>query len=200
MKSNKTSYQKLYLIQPQIYHQIMSKLSDVEKNDLVELNEQYNNTDSKVDDNVDDSHQNDVSELNDNFLDTQQKITPKMSDDVTSSVKNTMIKAQKPKRFQCDSCIKRFTTKFSLKRHIKRFHDPSQVENSDEKPSIEIEQPTQSNSLTGKETLKRKYPDDDDDESNEYEPTTFKRAKVHSLKRKLPVDNTPIKRHRWMQF
>ena len=220
-KSVKKSYQKLYLVQPEIYEQLMSKLGDMEKSEIIELNEQYDNIpedSQKINDSIGNVAENEQEKIIDNVqptvnenvmiqsptsVDVSTQITPSADQllqepQIVKNMKTKMASQniQKPKKFWCEICQnKGFTRKYSLKRHIERFHDSKL---SNENRAMELRQTSEP-----QKGSKRKF----SDEIAEDSPTTsFKRPKIHSLKRKLaideksPVNNSPLKRGRWINF
>ena len=63
--ADKSSFDKLYCIQPEVYNRIMPKLNDIEKQELKELNEK--NSDFQEDEEKNDEKKNDeAEEVNDN--------------------------------------------------------------------------------------------------------------------------------------
>ena len=106
----------------------------------------------------------------------------------------------KPKKFQCDGCNKSFTTKYSLNRHHRNFHEHV--------PTMRDEREAILPEISYAERRGQKRGNDDIDYE---EATHFKRPRIeefvrnqpHGIKRKAPkraTDNEPRKRLHWESF
>ena len=120
---------------------------------------------------------------------------------LTSSVgKKASTRQMKPKKFECDSCNKSFTTKYSLNRHHRNFHEHVPTMRDDRELILP--------EVSYAERRGQKRSNDD----IEYEEAThFKRPRIeefvrnqpHGIKRKAPkraTDNEPRKRLHWESF
>lgn len=120
---------------------------------------------------------------------------------LTSSVyKKASTRHMKPKKFECDGCNKSFTTKYSLNRHHRNFHEHV--------PSMKDDREVLPPEISYTERRGQKRSNDD----IEYEEAThFKRPRIeevninqpHGIKRKAPkraTDNEPRKRLHWESF
>ena len=145
--ADKSQYEKLYLIQPEIYNRVVPKLNEVEKQELKDLNEKNSNfqedeeTLEEKNDNGEGVNEgtegvnDNVEEVTDDVImdhppenkeepkTDKPKISVKMVKDSNGkwSVKKTPLK--KVKNFSCKICKnKSYTTRRSLKRHNNSFH------------------------------------------------------------------------------
>ena len=125
--NEKGSFSKLYLIEMDKYQKCLSVLSRLERDETQSLNEKHSTSD-ELDTNQRDVYANDqddaiipnttLSEGKKNQSKEFSTATPVMSSKSADS------KQMKPKKFACNVCInKKFTTKHSLKRHHKTFHE-----------------------------------------------------------------------------
>lgn len=145
MKSyKKSSFHKLYLIEPALYEKMLPLLNDVEKQEIIDLNEEHK------DEVVEEFDENTTN--NDDAEPPQEEIVAS-GEDPPSPMKSTnetpiaqhsqnvetatqteaaaaapSVRKKNSKRFPCDSCNKTFTTTWSLKRHFKTFHTPANTE------------------------------------------------------------------------
>lgn len=150
--ANKSSYNRLYLVQPEVYNKVVNKgeeANEFEKQEVKDLNEKNSNfqedeetpeekkefTDEGINDNVeginDDAEEinDDVEKIND---DAENKEEPKTDEPTIpiKMVKNSNGKwsikktpLKKVKKFPCEICNnKSYTTKRSLQRHNNSFH------------------------------------------------------------------------------
>ena len=112
----KSSFHKLYLIDSEIYNRILPHLNEIDKQETNDLN--YNNR--PLDDMMDEPKEKE-QHINNHFdvvmpNENNEKITRR---DITPEMK--------AKKFACEICVnKKFTTKQSLKRHHKTFHEKKQ--------------------------------------------------------------------------
>lgn len=147
MKSfKKQTFHKLYLIEPELYNRMLPLLNEIDKNELIQLNQEHLEEEISIPDssypNVD--KDNTESQLGNQKTSNEftQTRNPKenqsrgniISEPTSESLAKDQLdnnnygrlktsnKQKKLKKFQCPKCIKSFTTKFSLKRHNKTFH------------------------------------------------------------------------------
>ena len=150
--ADKSSYDKLYCIQPEVYNRIVPKLNDVEKQELKDLNEK--NGDFQEDEEAPEEKNDDSEEMNDDgegINDDAEGINDdaeEINDDVEEIMdrppenkeepktdKVRLVKKsngkwsikkkplKKVKNFPCKICAnKSYTTKRSLQRHNNSFH------------------------------------------------------------------------------
>ena len=140
--ADKSSYDKLFLIQPEVYKKVLTEVNEVEKQELKDLNEKNSREDEEKNDDVEEVNDNvegvneaaeemnaGVEEMND---DAENKEEPKTDEPTIPikmvknsngkwSIKKTPLK--KVKNFPCKICTnKSYTTKRSLQRHNNSFH------------------------------------------------------------------------------
>ena len=140
--ADKSSYDKLFLIQPEVYKKVLTEVNEVEKQELKDLNEKNRGEDEEENDDVEEVNDNvegvneaaeemnaGVEEMND---DAENKEEPKTDEPTIPikmvknsngkwSIKKTPLK--KVKNFPCKICTnKSYTTKRSLQRHNNSFH------------------------------------------------------------------------------
>ena len=177
MKSyKKSSFHKLYLIEPALYEKMLPLLNDVEKQEIIDLNEEHK--DGLVEEFGENTTNNDDAEP------PQEEIvasgedpappmkstseTPIAQEQDSQNVQTTTqteatvaapsVRKKNPKRFPCDSCHKAFTTKFSLKRHFKTFHTPANTEPPQTSAEKSVDQKRKVSDMTPNvenETLKK---------------------------------------------
>ena len=154
MKSfKKTTFRKLYLIEPELYNRILPLLNEIDKNELIQLNQEHledemgveDETSANVDENKTESQEGNQKMTNEYTQtgvlqenQTMRNIISEPSSQHSSNEKplensnhlklGRSNKQKKPKKFLCQKCTKSFTTKFSLKRHNKTFHTVSNQE------------------------------------------------------------------------
>ena len=153
MKSfKKTTFHKLYLIEPELYNRILPLLNEIDKNELIQLNQEHleeemgaeETTLSNIDNSKTESQKENQTMTNANtqtqVLHENQTMRNIISDPSSEySAKEQLNngnslrlkssnKQKRPKKFSCQKCIKSFTTKSSLKRHNKTFHTASNQE------------------------------------------------------------------------
>ena len=199
----KTTYNKLYLIEEEMYNRILPKLSEVEKqeiNDLNENNKPYEDFEENILDKPD------ASEIIEKPERTENETVTLPVNDISQipSIPPGQTK-KKEKKFACDICVnKMFTTKQSLKRHNKTFHVSKHFIKENEAPSVvdqatlnTVEQPETTPSIN----LKRKF--SDDNESLIEEPVEKSIKYSQGIKRKAPKKASefmPRKRFHWSSF
>lgn len=135
--ANKSSYKKLYLIPSDMYNRIVPNLSEIEKQELNELQESNlpsggNNEvseEEKIDDAeevIDSPPENEEVNIHNHTTPAQEMEVnkPKTSMNLVSKSNGGLItKKKKVKNFSCQVCVnKKFTTKRSLERHNNNFH------------------------------------------------------------------------------
>ena len=191
---SKSSFQKLYLIEEEMYNRIIPKLNEVDKQELNYLNE----SNKSYHDSNDDDDDNDTRKENNN------DDTRKQKNELTNSVNNQPLpsKKRKEKKYPCEICInKKFTTKSSLKRHHKTFHEEKQFIKQSYEPG-NIITPT-INTPDKQINLKRKFSNDYDSLNEEPIQKSLKISKQQEqrgIKRKGPKrssDYLPRKKIHW---
>ena len=150
--ADKSSYDKLYCIQEEVYNRIMPKLNDVEKEELKDLNEKNDNfqeDEEAPEEKNDDSEEmnddgeginddaeginDDAEEINDDVEEIMDRPPENKEEPKTDKVRlvkksngKWSIKKKplkKVKNFPCKICAnKSYTTKRSLQRHNNSFH------------------------------------------------------------------------------
>ena len=135
--ADKSQYETLYLIQPEIYNRVVPKLNEVEKQELKDLNEKNSNSNFQEDEEtLEEKNDNNegINVTEDVIMDQppENKEEPKTDKPKISvklvknsngkwSVKKTPLK--KVKNFSCKICVnKSYTTRRSLERHNNSFH------------------------------------------------------------------------------
>jgi hypothetical protein len=129
---NKSAFDKLYLIQPEMYNRIVPRLNEVEKQELNDINEKNAPSEENRNDETFEQKNDDVEEMNNNVEQVKNApdLTPKVEEPIIdnptiSVVEKTPEKTSEKgvKKFPCEICVdKKFTTIQSLKRHTKTFH------------------------------------------------------------------------------
>ena len=150
--ADKSSYDKLYCVQEEVYNRIMPKLNDVEKEELKDLNEKNGNfqeDEEAPEEKNDDSEEmnddgegindyaeginDDAEEINDDVEEIMDRPPENKEEPKTDKVRlvkksngKWSIKKKplkKVKNFPCKICAnKSYTTKRSLQRHNNSFH------------------------------------------------------------------------------
>ena len=150
--ADKSSYDKLYCVQEEVYNRIMPKLNDVEKEELKDLNEKNGNfqeDEETPEEKNDDSEEmnddgeginddaeginDDAEEINDDVEEIMDRPPENKEEPKTDKVRlvkksngKWSIKKKplkKVKNFPCKICAnKSYTTKRSLQRHNNSFH------------------------------------------------------------------------------
>lgn len=162
----KSSFHKLYMIEEETYHKILPFLNEMDRQELLNLNEEYkdeNRIDTQESNkdplnlNLDEKFKTSTNQLTQNSINSfDKKIStlepnismpstakPKSSNSRTEQLKQSFLpkKPKKPKKYQCEFCNKGFTTKFSLKRHKNTFHSPTEHEDPRNTIHQEIKRP-----------------------------------------------------------
>ena len=175
MKSyKKSSFHKLYLIEPALYEKMLPLLNDVEKQEIIDLNEEHK--DGLVEEFGENTTNNDDAEPpQEEIVASGEDPAPPMKStsetpiaqdsqnvETTTQTEATVaapsVRKKNPKRFPCDSCHKAFTTKFSLKRHFKTFHTPANTEPPQTSAEKSVDQKRKVSDMTPNvenETLKK---------------------------------------------
>ena len=185
MKSyKKSSFHKLYLIEPALYEKMLPLLNDVEKQEIIDLNEEHK--DGLVEEFGENTTNNDDAEPpQEEIVASGEDPAPASGEDPAPPIKSTSetpiaqeqdsqnvqtttqteatvaapsVRKKNPKRFPCDSCHKAFTTKFSLKRHFKTFHTPANTEPPQTSAEKSVDQKRKVSDMTPNvenETLKK---------------------------------------------
>ena len=216
--NEKGSFSKLYLIEMDKYQKCLSVLSRLERDETQSLNEKHSTSD-ELDTNQRDVYANDqddaiipnttLSEGKKNQSKEFSTATPVMSSKSADS------KQMKPKKFACNVCInKKFTTKHSLKRHHKTFHEVHEENKQglkrDETPTSNASEPEinpspekayVSDSLEAKNSFPRKRKLDLDSEDFGEEATPEKVVKFsRGTKRGAPGLESKKKKFRRENF
>ena len=192
-KYSKTSFHKMYLIDKDMYERVLPHLSEVDKQDINEVNsgsgtdlneeepemEKNNNQDDAP---VTIASVNNVGADNSD-VSAQAEASPIAEETLPSGKPDVVIHKKKDKKYSCPICVnKSFTTKHSMKRHHQSFHEEKQVLNGDatreEEKIINI-----------KQAQKRKFIDEDNN-SVSYEPLnkTAKYIQPEGVKRKREIE------------
>jgi hypothetical protein len=216
--NEKGSFSKLYLIEMDKYQKCLSVLSRLERDETQSLNEKHSTSD-ELDTNQSDVYVNDQNDDNipDTTLSEGKQIQSKEFSKATPimSSKSADSKQMKPKKFACNVCInKKFTTKHSLKRHHKTFHEVHEENKQglkkEERPTsnaaeLEInpspEKAYVSDSLEAKNSFPRKRKIDLDSEDFGEEATPEKVVKFsRGTKRGASGLESKKKKFRWENF
>ena len=207
----KSSFHKLYLIDSEMYNRILPYLNEIDKQELNDLNQNNHPYDDLKDDG--EGQTTEQQAINDN-----SDITPQYTNTTNKSTQNDKAPELKTKKFACEICVnKKFTTKPSLKRHHKTFHEKKQSLKEEEiHPEINSPPLPEKTTLIDEppsKPLKRKF--HDDSETLDKDEPAFKQAKYSEspespdiqerkgIKRKPPVrgsDNMSRKRFHWESF
>ena len=177
MKSiKKSSFDKLFLIEAETYHKILPLLNEMDRQELLNLNEDY-----KDENEVNRKESiKDTSNSNENIIESPQqftensayssdnkaieqpeasysnpeeklfkasKPTPIQKPEITTRILTQSVRQKKPKKYQCGFCNKGFTTKFSLKRHNNTFHSQTRQNQEERTKKISEEAPDHSNTF-----------------------------------------------------
>ena len=160
----KSSFHKLYLIDAEMYNRILPSLNEVDKEELHDLNESNRPYDDLNDENPGETTE-EPQQVN-----TDSDVTPPDVKNTDKSPPPTITEKtseMKTKKFGCEICVnKKFTTKQSLKRHHKTFHEKKQSIKEAVRSSP-IEEETTSIKEPHSNTLKRKFQDDSEDFSKD---------------------------------
>ena len=143
----KGNFHKLYLIDQETYNRVLSQLPELDRQDLEDLNKENSPDFDSKDDASDmksealEVNSESTEKLNDNTLpietDTQGAVE-EASTDRPLEDNSPKTRKMKPKRFACSICVtKKFTTKSSLKRHHKLFHEGQVIKTKDEPLEVE---------------------------------------------------------------
>ena len=216
--NEKGSFSKLYLIEMDKYQKCLSVLSRLERDETQSLNEKHSTSD-ELDTNQRDVYANDQDDdiIPNTTLSEGKKNQSKEFSTATPimSSKSADSKQMKPKKFACNVCInKKFTTKHSLKRHHKTFHEVHEENKQglkkEERPTsnaaeLEInpspEKAYVSDSLEAKNSFPRKRKLDLDSEDFGEEATPEKVVKFsRGIKRGAPGLESKKKKFRWENF
>ena len=218
--AQKSHFEKLYLIQPELYDKILPHLNPAEKNDVQDLNKEYNDetegndfTQNNVEDNPDPQVSDDIATQPPD-INLENPNTSVDSEALTSKpsiVTPTSLPKMRPKKFLCDRCKdKGFTTRYSLRRHYHRFHEgnnrPVEIEPPAETPiKTNLKRPRPETGIStdfkkpNRQGIKRppnvSYQEDDDEIPLKLPRNTL------GIKRKNPFKENPTyKRAHWVQF
>ena len=165
----KSSFHKLYMIEEETYHKILPLLNEMDRQELLNLNEEYkdeNRIDTQESNkdplnlNLDEKFKTSTNQLTQNSINSfDKKIStlepnismpstakPKSSNSRTEQLKQSFL-PKKPKKHQCEFCNKGFTTKFSLKRHNNTFHSQTRQNQEERTKKISEKAPDHSNTF-----------------------------------------------------
>ena len=194
--STKSSYEKMFLIDEQMYNKILPLLNEIDRQELVSLNNDHKSDDQKTIENRENdnpsieesslpSHIQPAKSI-ENLGNSTLKIDQPVSVNPETSLKPR--KTMRPKKFECTKCEKGFTTKFSLKRHANKFHpSPSEPNIRESEPEqkgekeIEIIQKPVRISKYSNRPLKRK--NQQTHENEEIDDTYQKIPRIRGIKR-----------------
>ena len=175
---NKSAFDKLYLIQPEMYNRIVPRLNEVEKQELNDINEKNAPSEENRNDETFEQKNDDVEEMDNNVEQVKNApdLTPKVEEPIIdnptiSVVEKTPEKTSEKgvKKFPCEICVdKKFTTIQSLKRHTKTFHRKKHsIKETQVNPEVNPEvvkrrkkvkfYPEVNPEVNQKKTLKRKF-------------------------------------------
>ena len=202
----KSTFSKLYLIDEETYNRITAQLTELERQDLEDLNIE-NGSDSALKD--------DASEMKSATPEIDTESAAKLADDdinnqeVTKnfSPEESSVKTRKmkPKRFACSICItKKFTTKSSLKRHHRLFHEQKQFIKTEEQPLEAETLPSKERELDNDFALSRGLKRKALENLEQTPEKKFRsEAPVRGVKRKALAssrDTEPQKKFHWSSF
>ena len=175
---NKSAFDKLYLIQPEMYNRIVPRLNEVEKQELNDINEKNAPSEENQNDETFEQKNDDVEEMDNNVEQVKNApdLTPKVEEPIIDNptipvVEKTPEKTSEKgvKKFPCEICVdKKFTTIQSLKRHTKTFHRKKHsIKETQVNPEVNSEvvkrrkkvkfYPEVNPEVNQKKTLKRKF-------------------------------------------
>ena len=188
----KSTFHKLYLIEPELYNKILPLLNELDKNELLQLNQKHSeeemvieetnrNNMENVESNSPSYQENQIMTNGDSVRDRSSLLEENQiaTTDVNSSPQyptnnkklrlKTSNQQKRPKKFLCKKCTKAFTTKYSLKRHNKNFHATQyrqalQDENFQNNDYIPVSNDT--NIYQNNQGIKRKLENTNDDSEN----------------------------------
>ena len=206
----KSTFHKLYLIEPELYNKVLPLLNQLDKNELLQLNERYSEEDELFP--LDETHSeetitNDIENIKSTHPSYQENPTITSSDPAEAkspftqenSFQNhgseyypirakhlhteTLSKQKKPKKFLCKKCTKSFTTKYSLKRHDKNFHTNLYKETLQNTESVPVDNEP-STTYENNHGIKRQIENPDD-----YDSQNKRMKQTRGIKRKQEEDD-----------
>ena len=119
---NKSSYNKLYLIDSEMFNRVLPHLNEVDKQELNHLNEKNRSFEDNQNDEAFEQKNKDTEQINDALDPAPKGEEPNI--DKPPILLDENMPGKKMKKFACEICVdKKFTTKQSLKRHHKTFHE-----------------------------------------------------------------------------
>ena len=142
-----------------MYEKCLSYLNEVDRQELKDLNDEHRPEYMASTDNDENGPQESdevtqpvsaSEEPDENEADLQSPIEDRDAPTIQPSKNEAVIsihgthstKQKKPKKFSCEHCIKKFTTKYSMNRHKKLFHeDEPLVEDTVVNPSTNMKEP-----------------------------------------------------------
>ena len=158
----KSSFHKLYLIDSEMYNRILPHLNEVDKQEVNALNENNRSFDEMNDEALDQG--------NDESQQDSVEVLPDEANKIETNIMTEKDSKTKTKKYACEICVdKKFTTKQSLKRHHRTFHEKKQSIN-EANIYPEITYPPVDSSIIKEplsNKLKRKFEEDSDDLSKD---------------------------------
>ena len=143
MVGRKSSFHKLYLIDSDMYNRILPHLNEVDKQEVNDINERNRPYDDDGNDEtgakIEENKVNDISESTPSHENKPETTSTDPNIFKISTLPETEKESSmKIKRFACEICVnKKFTTKQSLKRHNKTFHEKKQfIKGADIYPEV----------------------------------------------------------------
>ena len=189
-KYSKTLFHKMYLIDKDMYNRVLPHLSEVDKQDIneinsgnsTELNEEV--TEMEKNNHEAESETKDLTNSAEVEKPDERAEASPFAEETTPYAKPAVTNhKKKTKKYSCSICVnKSFTTKPSMKRHHKTFHEEKQALNADTTQEGD-------NIIASTPVLKRKFNNEDYD-SDDYEHLN-KKAKYtqpEGVKRKREID------------
>ena len=215
----KSTFHKLYLIEPELYNKILPLLNELDKNELLQLNQKHSEEEMVIEEtnrnNMENVESNSPSYQENQIMTNGNSVGDRSSlleenqiatTDVNSSPQypmnnkklrlKTSNQQKRPKKFLCKKCTKAFTTKYSLKRHDKNFHanqNKPYLQNEDPQNNDHIPPSNDTNTYENNKGMKREL-------ENAYD-SQYKRMKpTRGMKRKqeddIEIDTTDFKQPR----
>ena len=190
IKLKKTNYRKMYLFPSEIYHFLIQRLSEVERQELENLNIENSEVEEPMKDPLSEDNKDPIQPPEKiHATPNKESITPSEATPLNSAAADAIstVRKMKEKKFSCGICVnKKFTTKASLKRHNKTFHLEEQQVLKENVSSEAVHEPEK-----GASSKKRRFDNIhqsisvSDEESSENIPTHVKSS---SVKRKRDIE------------
>ena len=203
MKYPKSTFSKLYLIEKEMYDKVLTQLNAVDKEELADLNAEhapeYTSLEEPALNEGGDAMENNNTDYQ---VESPIKADPVENNFIADQAVPKPPKKIRIKKFACDICVdKKFTTRYSLNRHIKSFHSPKQTVS---KPEV------QENQVAPVKNFKRKRAEEEENDNFDTnypmkKPRIMKRPENRLLttatKRKaVGKDLRPSKKFRWENY